>query len=114
VRRRQFRGITAHRAIEQYTPLLHQDTNVRGVDAGLVCEFSQYVLFQFQVSFHKPDLSFVDGGPALDTNQSHSRSSIIALPKKSAPKRPGIYVGLSVRPDIIIQVDIENSDNGYD
>jgi hypothetical protein len=70
VRRRQFRGITAHRAIEQYTPLLHQDTNVCGIDAGLVCELGQYVLFQFQVSFHKPDISFVDGCSARDTNQS--------------------------------------------
>jgi hypothetical protein len=34
--------------------------------------------------------------------------------KKVSAKTPGINVGLSTRPDIVIQADIENSENCYD
>jgi hypothetical protein len=39
---------------------------------------------------------------------------LIAPPKKVSAKTPGINVGLSAWPDIIIQADIENSKNCYD
>jgi hypothetical protein len=34
--------------------------------------------------------------------------------KKVSAKTPGINIGLSARPDIDIQADIENSENCYD